>query len=309
MRQALVLTMACGLIAGLAGPAKACRGMAHHVLPWMDLTGPLLTFSSEMEHVTFDLDGATGSYTAIYPRVELIWSNWSVGALVPLVDLRKDGFAGEQGVGNPRVYGQATLWEPLGLRAGVELDLPWGESEVAGDHAEIIPFFSIDRMGTTWGAFASVGYRASLGSGHAHAALSQHGERAANVTKHGDPEHEAAFHADPGHDDPGHDDGSGDHDREQSHDSGSIHPVDPHSERELLYRAGVARNWGDSSIRAFVEGQSVLEDIPGPRQFTAVGLELGIPAFGLLWVPGVEVPIGPDRRLDSSVRLGVHALF
>lgn len=300
-------TVAISLVAGVFGPAAACRGMAHHVLPWMGATGPVLTVSSEVEHVTFDLDGVKGRYSSIYPRVELIGAGWSAGALLPFVDLKRDGARDERGFGNPRVYGLATISRERGLSAGVELDLPWGDDEIAGDHAEIIPFVSIDQMGTAWGGFASVGFRASLGDGHSHAP-SQLAEGRPAPTDDRYHDRFGLAHDDSGHPDPGHDDGSEDHG--DGHDpSGSVHPVDPHSDRELLYRVGIARALGASSIRGYLDGQSVLEEVSGPRQFTTVGVELGIPALGLLWSPGIELPVGPDRRLDSSIHLGVHALF
>ena len=119
MRRCLTTAMISALIAGTAGTAAACRGMAHQVLPWTSAQGPVLAFSSEAEHVAFDLEGVSGRFSALYPRVELLGSGWNIGALVPVVDLRKDGHGVERGFGNPRIYGQATVWRPLGLSAGV----------------------------------------------------------------------------------------------------------------------------------------------------------------------------------------------
>jgi hypothetical protein len=265
--------------------------MAHRALPWMGAHGPVLTVSSEAEHVTFDLVGVTGRFIALYPRAELFGSRWSVGALLPVVDLRAEHFEDERGFGNPRVYGQAMVARSPGLSVGLEVDVPLGSDGIAGDHTELIPFVSIEESGTMWGAFASLGYRASLEGNHDHSPSQDASARPLR---------------DPGHD-PGHDDGSA-HD-DSVHPLESVHPVDPHSDRELLYRVGVTRNVRASSIHAHLEGQTLLQDVPGPKQFAAVGLEVEMPAFGLLWAPGVELPLGSNRRFDSAIHLGVRALF
>jgi len=300
--MSLAAALSCALTAAAAGTAEACRGMAHRALPWMGAQGPVLTVSGEAEHVSFDLEGVTGRYTALYPRADLFGSRWSVGALFPVIDLRTDGFDDELGFGNPRIYGQATVARSAGLSVGLEVDLPWGMDEVSGDHAELIPFLSVEQSGMQWGVFASLGFRAGLGSDHAHGP-SHH--ESAGLRR--DPGHDPDV--DPGHDpaghDPGHDDESGD----AHHLHGSIDPVDPHSDRELLYRVGVTRNVRDTSIQVYLDGQSVVKDVPGPKQFAAVGLEVEFPGLGLLWAPGVELPLGEDRRFESAIHLGVRALF
>ena len=314
---------ALSLLASSAGTAMACRGMAHHLLPYVGASGPVLTFSSEVEHVRFDLEGVRGSYMLLSPRADLYGSWYSAGAVLPWVRLHRDGLADVDGLASPRVYGQATVLPSLGLSAGLEVDLPLAAAAIGEDHTELIPFLGIEQAKDMWSVNASIGYRASVGGRHAdgheehdHAvaeplAAGSAPSRPASRSAWGSslhPEHpdDPDHSGDLGHDDPDPHDGAGsDH-----HDHAVDYPVDAHADRELLYRIGVRRSWGRaSSVRLFVAGQAVLDAGAERRSFTTVGLEVGVPMLGLLFTPGFEMPIGADRRIESSFRLGVHALL
>ncbi|MCA9726857.1 MAG: hypothetical protein KC729_04180 [Candidatus Eisenbacteria bacterium] len=304
--------------------------MAHHLLPYLGGSGPVVTFSSDVEHVRFDLPGARGHYTMVSPRADLFGSWYSAGAVLPWVQLHRDGLAEVDGLASPRLYGQAVVLPSLGLSTGLEIDLPLAAAAIGEAHTELIPFVGLEQAKDSWNVSATIGYRTSVGGSHAHGSeehdealgsgsvgeLSAAGRRGIDTAgvhpEHPeDPDHDVPADDDPADDDPDHDDsGDGNRDETGGHHDHAVYPVDAHADRELLYRIGLGRSWGRaSSARVFVSGQAVLESGATQRSFPTVGLEMGVPFLGLLWTPAFEMPVGADRRIESSFRLGVHALL
>lgn len=284
----VAVSLSAGLGFLVAGDALACRGLDHQLLPWTHEGGLQVTTGLTYEHLAFDRDGLRGSYGSLQPRAGASWGRWSASLTVPVYAANLRGTVDpDAGFGNPRVRVEAQWIRSIGLSVGVDAEAPLGASKrgLASDHWEGIPFVSLGPRIGSWMPMVSSGVRFAEShehpsDPHAHTAerylfdLGAHPEDPVPDSDHG--------HA--------------------SADAPLL--VNPHEDRELLFHVALGRDWGGRIPAVFYSGQYVLREIDEPRLFGTVGAELGIALFDKYWIaPGIEVPVGSNRRLDWAARV------
>ena len=270
------------LFLGSAPAARACR--LESLLARLHTSGARPVswlLATAFDATAFDLDGISGHYARVTTRAQYVrLQSLAVGAEVAVIQLhRNDLERPTSGLGNPLLFGLCPLpaWRGGSVELGLQLGLPLGDAAdgLASDHWEVLPHVGVAHEGRRLDVLADGGVRVALGGGH---------EDCATPT---------ATDAPP-----------------LSSDTPLF--VDPHAEKELLYRFGANLHdpYSTRNIALYVDAQHVLGNDSAISSQVALGLEAGLqlgPRYRLH--PGLEVPITASKREDWSLRLEVRGFF
>lgn len=230
-----------------------------------------------------------GDYLEIVPRVEVVEGGWQAGVLAPLVTLHflEDT---RTGAGNPVFFGQlrVSARPTHDLYVGMQGEAPWGDTEhgLADDHAMLVPYARSELRTRPLTLATSLGYRFTVFESEASSAGALAPDLAASVASTS----RIAFHA--GH----------------SHAAPTL--VDPHEDRELLWRALVttARPFLRVTPALSLDGQHVVRGTEDERTFLQGGLGLRVAASRMMSIETqAAFPLTSakrfDWRLSGAVRL------
>lgn len=280
--------------ATLTGTTHACRldGALSHVM----LSGPYAPnwlVASEVEAVGFDVAGTQGAYQRIYTRIDYVGlRHFDLGVAVPWAHVDANGTpAKAQGFGNPVFQGRYTRSAWLGgfVSASLQLELPLGsDPAIAADHGELLPQVGLVHEGQLFGAFARFGTRWSLG------------EHTTETPSPGDAHKQVSGGA------------------RVSHATPETHVetqwVDPHAEREVLYRAGLSMRRMRSrwTHALYLDGLHVVRGaLPGEaRDQWTLGVQTGYQWSWKAFVhPTFEMPLTQNARRDWRLSLTIQHLL
>jgi hypothetical protein len=226
---------------------------------------------------------ASGSYAVVAPRAlwrpGLFARALTFSAEVPLTRLQTGGES-RTGLSNPllaAVYGRR-LSHAWSGEAGLQLELPLGDAAhgLADDHVMALPWIGLGReLGSTgsWRASGMAGYSQALeprGHGEEEGVL----VKVAQVTHNG-----------------------------EDHGAAPV-LVNPHGDREIHWRAGLARILGRSTVEGFALGQTDLSD--GARQYVRAGLGWDHALGGGLGLRlTADAPVSAARRAEMELGVGI----
>ncbi len=263
---------------------------AHHLAEDVGVFGltPRTQAQVELSAGEFDLGDEHGAWQFVaFSAERTVTQRVSIAARVPFARVRIDGGRTEGGLADVEVGLRALLGEPrdggVHFACGTGVELPTGDSEIGtgGGHVE-------------WGSYVA-GSRRSAGrlvlSGVVSHRLSFEGEEESPEGEVGKlPPHSTGTHtpAEPGADNATH---------------GSV--IEPHTNHEIV--ASVAATHLVEPL--FVSlGAERIASIDSPDDPTSLRIETGflLPGHRRVVTAGIELPIGPDRRLSWRLRGGLR---
>jgi hypothetical protein len=271
----------------LSGPAAAYCGLESCPRsPQQAGDGWSLSGGVDVRQTSFEYLRLGGDYTEVAPRADLAVGPLRLGAVAPLVTLR---FLGETrtGAGNPLFAAEGRILDGGrgGVALGCQYEAPLGDADegIADDHSMLMPYARADVGARGVRIVAQVGYRFTAsegGSGEAASAAPPAGARLARLR----------FHA--------------------GHDHAAPRLVNPHDDRELLWRTtwSAARPLLRTHPSVQVAAAHVVGSEGGERHFVEGGAGLRVP-FGrsISLETGASVPLSAAERyrwrLTAALRL------
>lgn len=299
------------VVLGLAGfvltaqPALGCR-LDHFRIARLsagEVSRPYgLTVGAE--RTAFTLGEIHGDYTRWSARLELeLGARTLATADMSLVALhRSDRPQTISGAGNPVVglSHSRDLWNGGQLSLGLQTELPAGTrgQGLAGDHLEVMPHLGLSHLGRNAAIHVDTGIRVSLGGGDdlPPPTLDHLGHATAPTARPA---------------------GSALHSRHPARAEEVPLLVDPHAEREWVYRLGVSvyRRDRTLSAAAFLDGTHILEHshrediISLAHKELVSGVEVGYEWSGIYIAPSIAVPLHQNGRFDTRLRLRTETRF
>jgi hypothetical protein len=239
--------------------------------------------SAAARHTEFDLEGVQGNYSSYVSRLELTRNGWILGATATIVTLRRSGET-HTGAGNPLLFAQRRVLtrSEHRLHVGLQYEVPWGETRdgIASDHHELLPYARWALSAGRAGAELTLGYRFSIGESGGGATGSPSLAPIARGSG-------IALHA-------GHDHAT------------AVDYVDPHAEREVVWRAAVTGPGTRLAPALGVEGRHVVSAGEDLLLLTA-DLRVSVPLARRFSVEAMgTVPLTDARRYDWNTELGLR---
>jgi hypothetical protein len=274
------------VVAGANCGLQSCPRPAH------EADASVLQADLRTRWVTFDAAGVSGSYAVLAPR--LLWrplTRWTVGAEVPVTRLESQGEV-HTGLSNPlltALYARrlSHVWSG---EAGLQLELPFGQTEhgLADDHTMILPWIGLRRdIGAegAWQASGLLGFSQALEFGESGDTDATELAKTAALAKTAKSAHSGVDHGDGG---------------------GVL--VNPHGDRELQWRAGLARLFGRSTAEAFALGQTDVSDGAAHAvHYVRAGASF---EYTLTRALGLQIlahaPVTSARRSDAEIGAGIR---